>query len=60
MFNEFVSPALLAPAATVPNGPDWSFEQKFDGFRGQVCMDASGAVIIRTRTGLDWTIRFPH
>ncbi|UFW65770.1 non-homologous end-joining DNA ligase [Rhizobium laguerreae] len=48
--------ALLKPAP--PNGHDWIFEIKWDGYRLSVHLD-HGTVRIITRGGHDWTHRFP-
>lgn len=48
--------ALLMPKP--PEGPDWAFEVKWDGYRLAVHRDAAGVRII-TRGGHDWTHRFP-
>lgn len=42
---------------TVPAGPDWLFEMKFDGYRAQVAI-AGGDVRVYTRNGHDWTEQF--
>jgi hypothetical protein len=42
----------------LPEGPDWLFEVKFDGYRALAA--ASGDhVRIYTRSGKDWTDRYP-
>jgi len=48
--------ALLMPKA--PEGSNWAFEVKWDGYRLAVHRDADGVRII-TRGGHDWTHRFP-
>ncbi|SEM20303.1 ATP dependent DNA ligase domain-containing protein [Bosea lupini] len=48
--------ALLKPKA--PEGPDWLFEVKWDGYRLAVHRDDRGTRVI-TRGGHDWTERFP-
>ncbi|MDD4775617.1 MAG: DNA ligase D [Syntrophomonas sp.] len=52
-------PARLAPQLAtlvdrVPNGDDWIYEIKLDGYRILTRVD-TGAVTIYTRNGLDWT-----
>jgi ATP-dependent DNA ligase len=39
-------------------GPDWLHEIKFDGYRLHARLD-NGAVRLLTRTGLDWTHKYP-
>jgi bifunctional non-homologous end joining protein LigD len=43
---------------TVPTGNDWLHEVKYDGYRALVAIGARGPKIY-TRTGLDWTDKFP-
>lgn len=53
----FTSPALATLVDEVPDGKDWLFEMKFDGYRALTA--ASGEdVRIYTRNGHDWTDRF--
>ncbi|QZN98379.1 DNA ligase D [Chenggangzhangella methanolivorans] len=54
----FVEPMLATLVETTPDGDDWLFEVKFDGYRAQVAA-AGDEVAIYTRSGLDWTSRFP-
>lgn len=48
--------ALLKPKP--PEGPNWLFEVKWDGYRLAIHRDAGGVRVI-TRGGFDWTPRFP-
>jgi hypothetical protein len=55
----------MDPAAIVtelvdaaPEGPAWLHEIKFDGYRMHARLD-HGAVRLLTRTGLDWTHKYP-
>jgi hypothetical protein len=41
-----------------PDGPDWLHEIKFDGYRMHARLDR-GSVRLLTRTGLDWTQKYP-
>jgi bifunctional non-homologous end joining protein LigD len=54
----FVEPSLASPAERPPPGSQWRHEIKFDGYRIQARIDA-GEIRLLTRTGLDWTERFP-
>lgn len=50
---------LLATATTqAPDGPDWLHEIKYDGYR-LLARIADGQVRLLTRSGLDWTEKFP-
>ncbi|MBN8997982.1 MAG: DNA ligase, partial [Rhizobiales bacterium] len=54
---DFVAPQLCTLVEAAPEGGDWVFEIKFDGYRAVVAADGA-AVRISTRNGLDWTARF--
>lgn len=53
-----VEPCLALPMASPPEGPDWAFEIKWDGYRLAVHRRGTEVRII-TRGGQDWTERFP-
>src|SRR5215468_950175 len=55
---KFVEPCLPTAVEKAPSGGDWVHEIKYDGYRVQVRVD-NGRVTLLTRTGLDWTDRFP-
>jgi bifunctional non-homologous end joining protein LigD len=53
----FIPPCLLTASATVPRGPDWTYEVKHDGFR--LCARADdGRPRIWTRPGNNRTAEF--
>lgn len=54
----FVDPALAEERDGPPQGKGWLHEIKHDGYRMQARLDG-GKVKLLTRTGLDWTKRFP-
>jgi bifunctional non-homologous end joining protein LigD len=54
----FVPPQLCETSNTVPTGSDWAFELKYDGYRLILCI-GGGECIAYTRTGLDWSSKFP-
>jgi len=54
-----VPPELCRSVARPPNGPGWTHEIKFDGYRIQLHVKAGRARLF-TRRGLDWTDRFPE
>lgn len=54
----FVPPCLATLTDAPPDGEGWVHEIKFDGYRLEARI-AGGAVRLLTRTGLDWTARFP-
>ncbi len=57
-FPGFVEPCLALLAEKPPAGNDWLHEIKFDGYRLMASIDGR-SVRLFTRSGLDWTERFP-
>ncbi len=53
-----IDPCLATLVAKPPNGTDWAFEVKWDGYRLAVHIEKGGVKIL-TRGGHDWTARFP-
>ena len=56
---DFVPPQLCKLVDRPPSGDGWVHEIKFDGYRMQLRVKG-GKVTLRTRTGLDWSQRFPR
>ena len=56
---DFVAPQLARSTDRPPQGAGWAHEIKFDGYRLQLRIQG-GRATLRTRTGLDWTGRFPE
>ena len=54
-----VDAQLCTLADSVPEGAQWRHEVKFDGYRLLAFIEA-GTVKLVTRSGLDWTQRFPE
>jgi DNA ligase D-like protein (predicted ligase) len=54
----WIKPQLTKLVDQPPDGPEWLHEIKFDGYRMHVRLDR-GAVRLLTRTGLDWTSKYP-
>jgi bifunctional non-homologous end joining protein LigD len=54
----FILPQLSQPVEKLPSGPQWLHEVKLDGFRMAARID-NGRVQLLTRTGLDWTDKYP-
>src|SRR5262245_31944714 len=54
----FIEPQRASPVANPPLGEAWVHEIKFDGYRLLARIDG-GRVRLKTRSGLDWTGRFP-
>ena len=54
----FIRPQLSQPIEKPPSGPQWLHEIKLDGYRMAARID-NGRVRLLTRTGLDWTDKYP-
>jgi ATP-dependent DNA ligase len=55
---QFVPPQLSKPVAAPPSGPQWLHEIKLDGYRMAARLD-NGRAQVLTRTGLDWSDKYP-
>jgi DNA ligase D-like protein (predicted ligase) len=56
--TRWVKPQLTRLVEEPPDGPEWLHEIKFDGYRIHARLDR-GAARLLTRTGLDWTHKYP-
>jgi ATP-dependent DNA ligase len=54
----WIKPQLTKLVDQPPDGSEWLHELKFDGYRMHARLDR-GAVRLLTRTGLDWTHKYP-
>ena len=54
----WIRPQLTQLVDTAPDSPAWLHEIKFDGYRMHARLHG-GAVRLLTRTGLDWTHKYP-
>ncbi|MBD8679787.1 DNA ligase D [Sphingomonas sp. CFBP 13720] len=54
----FAEPQLATLVDSVPAGNAWLHEVKYDGYRALIATGKGGARVY-TRTGLDWTAKFP-
>jgi bifunctional non-homologous end joining protein LigD len=54
----FVEPMLLLRTEKLPEGPDWLYELKFDGYRA-LAIKTSGKVRLRSRNDNDFNPRYP-
>ena len=54
----FIEPQRASPATSPPTTEAWVHEIKFDGYRLLARIDG-GRVRLKTRSGLDWTSKFP-
>jgi DNA ligase D-like protein (predicted ligase) len=55
---QWIKPQLTKLVDKPPEGSEWLHEIKFDGYRMHARLDR-GAVRLLTRTGLDWTHKYP-
>src|ERR1700730_13380233 len=55
---QFVPPQLSQPVEKPPSGTQWLHEIKLDGYRMAARIDLDHAQLL-TRTGLDWTDKYP-
>jgi bifunctional non-homologous end joining protein LigD len=55
----FIPPQLAVLVKQAPDGPQWLHEIKLDGYRMHARLD-SGDVRLLTRTGMDWTSKYPN
>jgi DNA ligase D-like protein (predicted ligase) len=55
---QFVRPQLCQSVEKPPAGPQWVHEIKLDGYRMAARID-NGRAQLLTRTGLDWTNKYP-
>jgi ATP-dependent DNA ligase len=54
----FIEPMLLLRTATLPEGPEWQYELKLDGYRA-VAIKSGGKVQLRSRNDNDFSLRYP-
>jgi bifunctional non-homologous end joining protein LigD len=55
---QFIPPQLSQLVEKPPSGPQWLHEIKLDGYRMAARID-NGRVQLLTRTGLNWTAKYP-
>jgi hypothetical protein len=54
----WIQPQLTRLVTEAPSGDEWAHELKFDGYRMHARLDR-GEIRLLTRTGLDWTGKYP-
>src|SRR5262245_37755230 len=59
MEARFIPPMLLLRKESLPEGPDWLYELKLDGFRA-VAFKSKGKIQLRSRNDNDFNSRYRH
>ena len=54
----FVKPMLLQRTQSLPEGPEWSYEVKLDGYRA-LAIRADGKVLLRSPNNKDFNAKYP-
>ncbi len=54
-----VNPMLVSDARTIPTGPEWSYEPKFDGYRGIAIVGNKNALLHSRRKRIVFSEDFP-
>ena len=52
-------PMLLLPARTLPEGANWAYELKLDGYRA-LAIKTDGKVHLRSRNNKDFNTKYPR
>jgi DNA ligase D-like protein (predicted ligase) len=55
----FIEPMLLLRSETLPEGPDWTYELKLDGYRA-LAIKTGGKVDLRSRNDNDFSRKYPE
>jgi bifunctional non-homologous end joining protein LigD len=54
----FIEPMLLKRVQSLPEGPNWAYEVKLDGYRA-LAIKSNGKVILRSRNNRDFNAKYP-
>ena len=54
----FIPPMLLLPRKKLPEGADWRYELKHDGYRA-IAFKSDGRLYLRSRNNKDFADRYP-
>jgi bifunctional non-homologous end joining protein LigD len=58
MHAHFIEPMLLQPIGRLPEGSQWLYERKLDGYRA-IAFKTGGKAYLRSRNDKDFTGRYP-
>jgi bifunctional non-homologous end joining protein LigD len=54
----FIEPMLLQRTQSLPEGPNWGYEVKLDGYRA-LAIKSNGKVLLRSRNNSDFNAKYP-
>jgi bifunctional non-homologous end joining protein LigD len=54
----FIEPMLLQRTQSLPEGPNWAYEVKLDGYRA-LAIKSNGKVLLRSRNNSDFNAKYP-
>jgi len=54
----FIQPMLLQQVQSLPEGPNWAYEVKLDGYRA-LAIKSNGKVLPRSRNNRDFNAKYP-